>query len=142
MESAGVGGTSWAKVESYRAPDRSVQATAGQQLAGFGVPTGESIRACRAAFGERVVIGSGGIRTGMDVAVALALGANAVALAKPLLEAATISEEAVVQKLESIIYELRVIAFCTGSTTVELLQKVPVCTPAHGGHWLRSESRE
>jgi len=142
VESAGVGGTSWAQVESYRAPNDSKQAQAGQQLAGFGIPTGESIRACRNAFGERLVIGSGGIRTGMDAAVALALGADAVALAKPLLEAASISEDAVVKRLESIVYELRVIAFCTGSASVHALQQVRVCAPPDVGQWLRNNPND
>ncbi|HHH12210.1 MAG TPA: type 2 isopentenyl-diphosphate Delta-isomerase, partial [Sorangium sp.] len=76
VEVAGVGGTSWAKVESYRAPLGSAQALAGQQLQGFGISTAASIRACRAAFGRRLVVASGGLRHGMDVAVALALGAD------------------------------------------------------------------
>src|SRR5690606_37197697 len=88
VEVAGTGGTSWAKVESFRGAEGSVKSEIGRRLAGFGVPTGESIVTCREAFGHRVVVGSGGIRTGMDVAVAIALGADVAALAKPLLEAA------------------------------------------------------
>ena len=56
VETAGVGGTSWARVESYRA-GMTPLAVAGQRLAGFGIPTAESILECRAAFGRRVVIG-------------------------------------------------------------------------------------
>jgi len=126
VEVAGTGGTSWAKVESYRAPGGSPQEVVGQRLAGFGVPTGASIRFCRAALGERVVIGSGGVRTGMDVAVALALGADAAAMASPLLEAAGQGEDAVVKVLETLIYELRVLCFCTGARTVRDLRDVRV----------------
>ncbi len=126
VEVAGTGGTSWAKVESFRAPAGSAQELIGRRLAGFGIPTAESVRLCRAALPDRVVIGSGGVRTGMDVAVALALGADAVALASPLLEAATEGEEAAEQALRTLIHELRVICFCTGARTARDLRGVRV----------------
>lgn len=126
VEVAGTGGTSWAKVESYRAPADSPQAEVGRRLAGFGIRTPDSIRHCRAAMGDRLVVGSGGIRTGMDVAVALALGADVAALAKPLLEAASDGEDAVVRTLESLIYELKVICFCTGARDLDALRSVRV----------------
>ena len=129
IECAGVGGTSWARVESYRAPDESPQAVVGERLAGFGVPTARSISICRHAFGERTVIASGGVRTGMDIAVALALGADVAALARPLLEAAHESEDAAVRVLETLIYELRVIAFCCGAKNLEELRQAPLLHP-------------
>jgi len=125
VETAGVGGTSWAKVESFRGEARSPQAITGRDLAGFGTATAESIPVCRERLPEgAVVIGSGGIRTGMDAAVALALGADAVALAKPLLEAAQESEDAAVRALDALIYELRVVCFCTGARTPAALRGV------------------
>lgn len=129
VETAGVGGTSWAKVESFRAPAESKQALVGRRLAGFGVATAQSILHCRAAMPSRLVIASGGIRTGLDAAVALALGADAVAFAKPLLEAATESEDAVVRALETLLYELSVICFCTGAKSVAELRRVRVFGP-------------
>lgn len=126
VEVAGTGGTSWAKVESFRGDQRSAQSEIGRRLAGFGVPTGESIVLSRQAFGDRVVVGSGGIRTGMDVAVAIALGADVAALAKPLLEAANESEDAAVRALELLIHELRVICFCTGARTIRDLRNLRV----------------
>jgi isopentenyl-diphosphate delta-isomerase len=126
VEVAGTGGTSWAKVESFRASPGSIQAEVGRRLAGFGTPTGESIRVCRRTLPDRTVIGSGGVRTGMDIAVALALGADAAALAAPLLEAAAESEEAAVRALELLIYELRVVCFCTGARNVRELRSVRV----------------
>jgi isopentenyl-diphosphate delta-isomerase len=129
IEVAGVGGTSWAKVESFRAPAGSVQAEVGRRLAGFGIPTAASIGICRRAFGDRVVVASGGIRTGMDVAVALALGADLAALAKPMLEAAADSEEAAAHALETLIYELKVICFCTGARNIGELRAQPLLSP-------------
>ena len=126
VEVAGVGGTSWAAVESYRAGRDPRREQSGRRLAGFGVPTAASVRLVRGAFPQRLVVASGGIATGMDAAVALALGADAVALAGPLLRAATEGVDAVVQVLESLIFELRVIAFCTGSATLSDLQAVQV----------------
>lgn len=126
VEVAGVGGTSWAMVEARRAPVGSAAATTGERLRAFGVPTARSIRYCRAAFGDRLVVASGGIRTGLDVAVALALGADVVALARPLLAAAAESEDAAVQAIEAIVHELRVLCFCTGARTVADLRGVRV----------------
>lgn len=113
VETAGAGGTSWARVEAYRAAGTAAE-LAGERLAGWGVPTAESIVHCRRAFGRRLVIGSGGVRTGRDVAAAIALGADAAAIAGPLLAAAEDSEREVVRRLEAILLELRVILFCTG----------------------------
>ncbi len=130
IEVAGVGGTSWARVESYRATEGSVQSEIGERLAGFGVPTADSIRVCRRVLGEeRVVIGSGGIRHGMDVAVALALGADVVALAQPLLAAAAEREDKAVQAIERLVHELRVIAFCAGAQSARELRNTKVISP-------------
>ncbi|MBI4953845.1 MAG: type 2 isopentenyl-diphosphate Delta-isomerase [Myxococcales bacterium] len=129
VEVAGVGGTSWALVESYRAPEGGPQGEVGRRLAGFGVPTAHAIAVCRRAFGERIVVASGGIRTGMDVAVALALGADVAALARPLLVAAAESEAAVERALAILLYELRVILFCTGAANVAALRQVRVIAP-------------
>jgi len=132
VETAGVGGTSWAKVESFRAPADSPQAEVGRRLAGFGIPTAHSIRICRKAFGpDRVVVASGGMRTGMDIAVAIALGADVGALARPLLEAANESEEAAVRVLETLIYELGVICFCVGAKNLDELRAAPLVGPNH-----------
>lgn len=126
IEVAGVGGTSWAAVESHRAPDSGPQQVVGWRLAGFGVPTAASIRICRAAIGARVLTASGGVRTGMDIAVAIAMGADVVALAKPLLEAAIVGEDAVVAALEELIFELKTLCFCTGSNNLSDLANVRV----------------
>jgi isopentenyl-diphosphate delta-isomerase len=141
VEVAGVGGTSWARVESYRAPEGSMQAEIGRRLAGFGVPTAASVRICRSVFGpDRVVIASGGVRHGMDVAVALALGADAAALAQPLLAAADESEDAAVRVLETLIHELRVIAFCCGAKNLDELRHVRVIAPGEA-YWTTETGR-
>lgn len=132
VEVAGTGGTSWAAVESHRAASDARRALVGRRLAGFGVPTSESVRIARRAMPDRVVIASGGVRTGMDIAVAIALGADAAALARPLLEAAMVSEDAVVDALETLIFELQVICFCTGAANLAALRAVRVIDPRAG----------
>jgi isopentenyl-diphosphate delta-isomerase len=71
-------------------------------------------------------VASGGLRTGMDLAVAIALGADVGALARPLLEAATQGEDAVVEALETLIFELRVICFVCGAKDLAALRQVRV----------------
>ena len=125
IETAGVGGTSWARVEALRQPDEGAQ-FAGNELAGLGVPTAESIIACRRALGEdRVVVASGGVRTVEHMGTALALGATVVASARPFLEAAQGGVEEVVTLIEHHIHAMRVLHFsCGARTPLELRGRV------------------
>lgn len=116
VETAGVGGTSWAKVEALRADDDLARA-AGIALAGFGIPTADSILACRRALPDRTVIASGGLRTALGMATALALGADAVAAALPFLKAAQGGVEAVTALIEHLVHTLRIICFTCGART-------------------------
>lgn len=128
IEASGVGGTSWARVEGYRATPNSNSALLGERLRGFGIPTDQAIQHCRQAFPNLPVIASGGIRHGSDAAVALALGADLVAMARPALEAAAHSEEILEQFLSSVIHELRVLCFCTGSPNIQSLKQAKLTT--------------
>ena len=65
----------------------------------------------------------------MDIAIALALGADVAALARPLLEAASESEDRAVRALETLIYELKVICFCTGVDRPAALRQIPLIPP-------------
>jgi len=121
VETAGVGGTSWARVESLRAGDPSRRAL-GERFARWGIPTAESVAICRRVLPDRVVIASGGLRDGLEVAKALALGADAAALALPFLRAADRSEDAVVEEIERLLAELRTAMFLTGCATVAELR--------------------
>ncbi|HOG47470.1 MAG TPA: type 2 isopentenyl-diphosphate Delta-isomerase [Anaerolineae bacterium] len=126
VDVAGAGGTSWGEVERRRALSDDTAALAAT-FAAWGIPTAEAIRDARAAAGEgRVIIGSGGICDGLQGAKALALGADLVGMALPLLRPATLSVEAVVARLELFLAELRLAAFLTGSRSVAALGHCPM----------------
>jgi isopentenyl-diphosphate delta-isomerase len=85
VDVAGAGGTSWVAVEAERAAAGSAEAALGRQLWDWGLPTAVSVAACAAQ--GLAVIASGGMRTGHDVARALALGARCGGMAAPVLRA-------------------------------------------------------
>ncbi len=114
VECAGLGGTSWARVEALRDED-PVRRSVGLAVGGVGIPTAESLLACREALPERIVIASGGLRTARDMARCLALGADAVACALPLLRAAASGAEALDEILTHYRETLRVLHFATGA---------------------------
>ena len=118
LDTAGLGGTSWARIEAQRANDPSL----GELFADWGVPTPDSVQALASIPGV-TVIGSGGIRTGLDTAKAIALGADVVGAAYPFLEAAVESPEKVVARIERTIEELRISMFCTGARTIADLRR-------------------
>jgi isopentenyl-diphosphate Delta-isomerase len=117
VETAGLGGTSWSRVEGLRASDPARRGL-GELFARWGIPTAESVVICRRAFPGRMVIASGGIRNGIEAAKALALGADAVAMALPFLKAADRSVEAVEEEIGRVVSELRTVLFLTGCATV------------------------
>ncbi len=90
IDIAGAGGTSWARVEGKRSGDDRREALA-ETFAGWGQPTAEAVRQLRERFPNVPLVASGGVRTGVDIARAIALGADLCGLALPFLEAATIS---------------------------------------------------
>ncbi len=113
IDTAGHGGTNWARIEAQRADDLEL----GAMFADWGIPTPDSIRAVASVPGV-TVIGSGGVRTGIDVAKAVALGADMVGLAYPFLKAALESADAVVARIDRTLTELRVSMFCAGIRTM------------------------
>ena len=121
LDTAGHGGTSWARIEARRADDLEL----GERFADWGVATPESIRQLATIPGVSV-IGSGGLRTGVDVAKAISLGADLAGLAYPFLEPATRSASDVATKIRRIVDELKIVMFSVGARTIEDLQSVPL----------------
>jgi isopentenyl-diphosphate delta-isomerase len=86
----------------------------------------------RSAAPTTTIIGSGGVETGVDVAKAIALGADLAGIAGPLFRAAAISVAEVSTLLSAIIDELRIAMFCTGARTIADLRRVTLLE-ADGG---------
>lgn len=113
IDIAGAGGTSWARVEGRRSDDPERYALA-ETFAGWGYPTAEATAAVRAAFPGVAIVASGGVRTGVDVAKAFAVGADFAGAALPFLEPATRSAEAVGVAIDAIVAGLRIAMFASG----------------------------
>jgi isopentenyl-diphosphate delta-isomerase len=112
IDTAGSGGTSWAWIEAKIAGDEKKA----EVFKKFGLTTYESITACKQIKGL-TVLGSGGIRTGIDIAKVLHLGCDLAGLARPFLIAALKSQEAVGKLCEDLIDELKIAQFCQPAPT-------------------------
>lgn len=121
IDVAGAGGTSWAKVESERAQD-PMQRRLGQTFTDWGIPTAECIVSVRDVAPDVPLIASGGLRDGVEVAKAIALGADLAGLAMPFLQAAAVSEAALHELVQVLIAEITTVLFCTGNTTLKDLK--------------------
>lgn len=122
VETAGVGGTSWSKIESLRTSN-IVQRSTGELFAQWGVPTAESIIVCRRHLPTKKVIASGGLRNGIEVAKALCLGADAAAFALPMLKAAEKSVDDAILEIDRICEELRTVMFLVGARNIDELKQ-------------------
>ena len=124
IDVAGSGGTSWSQVEMYRAPTER-QRRLCAAFADWGLPTAEALVGVRAALPDMPVIASGGLRSGMDLAKVLALGADLGGLAGPFLKAANASSQAVADLALEVADVLRTAMFSLGHTSVAALQGTP-----------------
>jgi isopentenyl-diphosphate Delta-isomerase len=128
IDVAGAGGTSWAKVESERAKDAK-QRRLGRTFADWGLPTADCIVDIRAIAPQVPLIASGGLRNGLEVAKAIALGADLAGLAFPFLQAANDSVEALHLLAEVLIAEITTVLFCTGNATLADLRQSQALQP-------------
>jgi len=126
IESAGRGGTSWTLIEGLRGGPRAK--ALGELFADWGIPTVTSCLAC-VGYGGSPVIASGGLRSGLDAAKAIACGASLTAMALPLLKAAAESEDAAYSAMLSFRDALRLAMFLTGARTLAELARVPRYIP-------------
>lgn len=121
IDVAGAGGTSWAKVESERTENK-LQRRLGKTFADWGIPTADCIVQIREQYPELPLIASGGLRNGMEVAKAIALGADLAGLAFPFLQAASESESAIDELIGLLIAEIQTVLFCTGNANLDELK--------------------
>jgi isopentenyl-diphosphate delta-isomerase len=122
VDVSGAGGTTWTGIEGLRGSAR--QQSLGAVLREWGVPTAASV-----VYAERAgfrIIASGGIRSGLDSARAIALGAQAAGLALPLLRAfAAGGTSAVLAATSELVESLRAIAVLAGTPTLDALRSAP-----------------
>ena len=122
IDVAGAGGTSWSQVEMYRATNESQMRLAAAFI-DWGIPTSDAIRNVKKAAPEMLVFASGGLRSGVDIAKCIALGANLGGMASPFLKAASHSADETVNTIREIIQEIMVCSFASGAGSLVDLQQ-------------------
>jgi len=136
---SGQGGTSWIAVEMYRGLRRgNWKAESAKNFLDWGIPTAASIIETRIGAPDSVIIGSGGIRNGLDVIKALALGANIGGFALPALKAAIRGKESLRDFLKRTIFEIKTAMFLSGSKSIKDVYKSPIVIFGHLRDWLDS----
>jgi isopentenyl-diphosphate delta-isomerase len=132
-DTSGAGGTSWVGVETLRAQGDG-QAL-GEALWDWGIPTAASVRYCVDA--GMTTIGTGGIRSGMDVARAIALGASCAGMARNVyqafLEGGVDGARSFLLQVER---ELRSVMLLSGAKTIEELQQAPRVVTGELRDWI------
>lgn len=125
IDVAGAGGTSWSQVEKYRIQDPSLARVAAA-FRDWGIPTAESIRMVRRAAPEVTIFASGGLRSGVDIAKSIALGASLGGMAGPFLKAAARSLDETIQTVKEVQRELQICMFAAGARSLAQLQQTPL----------------
>ena len=124
LDVAGYGGTSWSAVEAQRAVKQGKRPDTA--FAAWGIPTEEALVSVRQALPDIQLIASGGVRSGVDIAKAIALGADLGAFGQPLLAAALESSAKVIEFIAGVIHELKVSMLCVGAVDLTALRKAPL----------------
>jgi isopentenyl-diphosphate delta-isomerase len=122
IDVAGSGGTSWTEVEYHRATSESLRKLA-RAFAEWGIPTAESLLMAQRGAPGLPLIASGGMRTGIEAAKAVALGATLVGIASSFLKAAAAGPDEVVATIDQLGAELRVAMFCAGAGSMAALRE-------------------
>lgn len=117
IDVAGAGGTSWAKVEMHRQPD-SKKAAIKLAFEDWGIPTAKNLLQLCELERDPLIIASGGLRDGVDLAKSLALGAKMGGFARKFLLAANIGEQELINQIETIKTELQVAMFASGVSSL------------------------
>lgn len=118
LDIGGAGGTSWSAVEIIRDKQEALE-----EFWDWGIPTAASILEVRSVSGKIPLISSGGLRTGMDIAKSIALGADIGGLAYPFFKAAEKSSDAVVKEIENLAETLKNVLFLVGAENIEELKE-------------------
>jgi isopentenyl-diphosphate delta-isomerase len=122
IDVAGAGGTSWSQVEMHRAKNEHRRKLA-EAFSSWGIPTVEVINNVIEVAPSMTIIASGGLRSGVDIAKCIALGASLGGLANPFLKAASISGDEVINLINLIREEITICMFATGSKSIDQLRQ-------------------
>jgi isopentenyl-diphosphate delta-isomerase len=123
IDVAGAGGTSWSQVEMHRATSET-QAALAASFRDWGIPTAEAITRVHSELPDLPIIASGGLRTGMDIAKCIALGAVLGGMAGPFLRAAVQSTQAVLDQIDLLKKTLGLAMFASGCKELDDLRAV------------------
>ncbi|MDW8061611.1 MAG: type 2 isopentenyl-diphosphate Delta-isomerase [Nitrososphaerota archaeon] len=138
IDVAGLGGTSWSRVEYHRAVRWRNYLKAGVSKAfwDWGIPTAASIIEVRSAVRSARIIASGGLRSGVDIAKAICLGADMCAVALPILKPALRGPHEIEKILRILIEGLRTAAVLTGVSRIDELKKVKPIIAGRLAEWV------
>ncbi|KAB8137929.1 type 2 isopentenyl-diphosphate Delta-isomerase [Gracilibacillus oryzae] len=121
IDVAGAGGTSWSQIEKLRSNEK-IKKQAAEAFAGWGNPTAECLVDVGQAVPNQKKLASGGIRTGVDAAKAIALGASHAGFARGVLKDAITSIDAVLEWMEIRELELQMAMFGIGARNIQALK--------------------
>ena len=135
IDVGGVGGTSFAAVEYYRSTQK--ENLPGEAFWDWGIPTAVSLIETVQTV-KLPVVASGGLRSGTEIAKALALNASLTGISQPILQAAVKGSRETEDKLSCLIEELRNALFLVGAEKISDLTKTPVVITGKTGEWLQA----
>ena len=121
IDVAGAGGTSWSQVEKLRSKD-PLRKAAAEAFNSWGIPTKDCIVSVKSQLPKTPIVASGGMKTGLDAAKAITIGADIVGFARTLLQAATESVESVIEVMDQIEFEMKMTMFGIGAIDLEALK--------------------
>ncbi|MBK8203206.1 MAG: type 2 isopentenyl-diphosphate Delta-isomerase [Bdellovibrionales bacterium] len=122
VDLSGLGGTHWGRIEGGRSIKGSIRHYAAKAFWNWGISTVESMRSVGELNPGYEVWASGGVRSGLDAAKLLAMGASIIGSAQPLLAAAIEGEGQLREKMECFEFELKTAMFCTGCADISELK--------------------
>lgn len=122
IDVAGAGGTSWSQVEKLRSKD-PLRKAAAEAFNNWGLPTKDCIVSVRSHLSDVPIVASGGMKTGLDAAKAITIGADLVGFARQLLESATQTADAVIKTMDQIELEMKMAMFGIGVKTIDELRQ-------------------
>jgi len=123
IDVSGLGGTHWGRIEGARSLDGSLSSLAAETFKNWGISTVESLIHIKKVLPKKEAWASGGVRSGLDAAKCLALGASQVGYAQPVLKHALEGPENLYKWMKQQEFELKIALFCTGNKNIKSLQR-------------------